>query len=496
MANLASVRTRRRLILAVAALVCLAAAAAAGTAAIRRTAVPSGDWTTFDYNAQRSGVGPLDTGITAANLGTLRRITVHVPGTVDSSAVEVAHVPVSGATRDVAILTTSYGRTFALDLRSGRILWEFTPPSTRRLQGSSQLTTASPVLDPDRQYVYVSSADGFIHKLSVASGRQLWRVSVTSDPTREKIAGALNLAAGELIVVTDGYYGDAPSYQGHIVAIDPASGHVTHVFNSLCSNIRTLIDPPSRCHASDSGIWGRPGSVIEPDTGNILVATANGPFNGRTDWGDSVLELSPSLRLLHNWTPANQRQLDSGDTDVGSTEPALLPFHAGARLAVQGGKQGILDLLNLDRLDGGRGPAGPRLGGQLQVVDGPGRTEIFSQPAVWRSPAGGVYVYVTDADGIDAYAQSASRRLRLAWRSNQAGTSPVIAGGLLYVYDQNQGVLNVFNPTTGHLYRSLPAAPGHWNSPIVVDGRIVLPVGNDNDHRTTGVVYIYHLPGV
>jgi hypothetical protein len=56
-------------------------------------------------------------------------------------------------------------------------------------------------------------------------------------------------------------------------------------------------------------------------------------------------------------------------------------------------------------------------------------------------------------------------------------------------------MLNVFSPTSGHLYRSLPVAPGHWNSPIVVGGRIILPVGNDNDHLTTGTVYIYHLPG-
>jgi outer membrane protein assembly factor BamB len=482
------------------ALGCLAAVVGVGAAAAQRAArsaaVPSGDWTTFDYNAQRSGVGPADTGITAGNLQALRRMTVHVPGTVDSSAVELANVPVRGATRDVAIMTTSYGRTVAIDLRNGHILWVFSPSSVRRLQGSSQITTASPVVDPDRRHVYVSSADGVVHKLSVASGRQVWEAPVTHDPTREKIAGGLNLADGELIVVTDGYYGDAPSYQGHIVTIDPATGHVTHVFNSLCSNIRTLIDPPSRCHSSDAGIWGRPGSVVEPDTGRILVATANGPFNGHTNWGDSVLELTPSLRLLHNWTPTNQQQLDSGDTDLGSTEPALLPFHKGVRLAVQGGKQGILDLLNLNGLDGSRGPAGPRLGGQLQVVDGPGKTEIFSQPAVWKAPSGRVYVYVTDGAGIDAYAVTGAHRLRLAWQSGQAGTSPVIAGGLLYIYNEDQGVLNVFNPVTGHPYRALQAAQGHWNSPIVVGGRIVLPVGNDNDHRTTGLVYIYHLPGV
>jgi len=43
---------------------------------------------------------------------------------------------------------------------------------------------------------------------------------------------------------------------------------------------------------------------------------------------------------------------------------------------------------------------------------------------------------------------------------------------------------------------ALPAAPGHWNSPIVVGGRIVLPVGGStrNDDRS-GVVEVYHLVG-
>ena len=497
----------RRIALIAAIFACAAAAAfvasGAGAAAVPATvaapaaaAVPAMDWPTFDFNTQRSGVGPTDTGITAANLHSLRRIAVRLPGTVDSSAVELANVTVKGATHDVAIMTTSYGRTLALNVVNGHLLWEYSPASVSRLQGGSQITTASPVVDPDDQYVYVSSPDGFIHKLAVASGHQLWSARVTYDPTKEKIAGGLNIADGELIVVTDGYNGDTPVYQGHVVTISMTTGKITHVFNTLCSNIRTLIAPPTKCSASDSAIWGRPGSVIEPDTGNILVATGNGPFNGHTDWGDSVLELSPTLKLLHNWTPRNQAALNSDDWDLGSTEPALLPFHKGVRLAVQGGKQGLLDLLNLNRLDGSRGPAGPRLGGELQSINGPDKTDIYSQPAVWKSPSGRVYVYVTDNSGTNAYWVTASRRLRVAWQSSQAGTSPLIAGGLLYVYNLEQGVLDVFNPQSGHLYRSLPAASGHWNSPIVVGGRIILPVGDDNQHLTTGELFIYHLPGV
>jgi outer membrane protein assembly factor BamB len=473
-----------------------AAALVAPAFAASSTAVPGADWPTFDFNAQRTGVGPADTGITPGDLHSLRRITVRIPGTVDSSPIELHAVPVRGHVRDVIIVTTSYGRTLALDAVSGRRLWEFAPAGIRPLLGSSQITTATPIADPDRQFVYVASPDGFVHKLAVSDGHQIWQTRMTYDPHREKLAGALNIAGGQLLVVTDGYDGDAPSYQGHIATIDLQTGRITHVWNSLCSNIRTLIDPPSRCPVSDSAIWGRPGTVVEPDSGNILIATGNGPFNGHTDWGDSVLELSPTLRLLHNWTPPNQAALNNGDTDIGSTEPALLPFRPGYRLAVQGGKSGILNLLNLNRLDGGAGPAGPRTGGSLQQLDAPGTTDVYSQPAVWRSPGGRVYVYVTTGAGTAAYILGADHRLRPGWHDDQSGTSPVIAGGLLYVYNQDQGLLNVMNPRTGHVYRALPAAGGHWNSPIVVGGRIVLPVGDDNDHRTTGELFIYHLPGL
>jgi outer membrane protein assembly factor BamB len=476
--------------------VCVVAVASSSLGATGSAgAAPSGDWPMFGYNGQSSGAGPTVTGITAANLHSLKRIIVHIPGTVDSSAVELANVPVRGASRDVVIMTTSYGRTLALSAATGQMLWDFSPASVHHLQGSSQITTASPVIDPDRKYVYVASPDGVVHKLAVASGHQLWSTSVTHDPTREKLAGGLKIDEGSLVVVTDGYDGDTPSYQGHVVTINPASGKITHVFNTLCSNVHTVINPPSSCHESDSAIWGRPGSVIEPDTGNILVTTGNGDFNGHTDWGDSVLELSPTLKLLHNFTPPNQQQLNSDDWDLGSTEPALLPFRKGQRLAVQGGKEGILYLINLNRLDGSSSGASPLANGGLQEINGPGKTDIYSQPAVWKSGHGRVYVYVTSGAGTEAYRLTAAHRLRVAWQDNQAGTSPMVAGGLLYVYNESQGVLNVFNPVSGHLYRSLPAAGGHWNSPIIVGGRIILPVGSDNDHQSTGEVYIYHLPG-
>lgn len=479
------------------------ALAGCGTQAVRRSApaaasarageaVPDGDWTTFDDNAQRTGVGPADTGITPANLHTMTTRTVALPGTVDSSPVELHGVTIDGRSRDVAFMTTSYGITLAVDVGSGQILWTYVPAGERQLAGSAQITASSPTIDPDRQYLYAESPNGDVHKLAVATGRVVWSTVVTLDPVRQKLPSPPNIIGNSLIVVTDGYDGDYPPYQGHVVLVNRQSGQITSVFNSLCSSRRTLIDPSS-CTASDSGIWGRAGSIVEPD-GNILVATGNAAFNGTTDWGDSVLELSPTLKLLHNWTPSNQQQLNADDLDLGSTEPALLPVIDGLRLAVQGGKQGVLDLLDLGRLDGTTGPAGPRLGGQLQQLNDPGTTDLFTAPAVWTHD-GETYVFIADNDGTAAYVLNAAHRLAVKWQDAVPGTSPILAGGILYIYDQSEGLLVARDPVTGRLYGSFKAAPGHWNSPIVIGGRIILPTGDDNDHLSTGELFIYHLPG-
>jgi hypothetical protein len=470
--------------------------------------VPGGDWLRFNFDAQRSGVGPADTGITGANVRTLQQRRVHLDGTVDSSPIELHAVRVGARSRDAIVVTTTYGRTIALDAGTGRRLWEFVPKDIGGYEGSSQITNTTPIADPNRRFVYAASPDGLIHKLFVASGREVrsgrWPARVTVDAAHEKLAAALNMSGESIVATTGGYVGDAPPYQGHVAMINRDTGRITHVWNSLCANRHRLI-VPSSCPASDSAIWARSGAVIQPGTGRILVATGNAPFNGSTNWGDSVLELAPDAsRLLQNWTPRNQAQLGSSDTDLGSTAPAILPTTSGLRLALQGGKAGVLDLLNLARLNGAGGASG-RAGGELQELPSPGSDQVFTAPAVWtqggrtqggRTQGGRTLVFVADGSGTAAYALHGGSppRLSVAAQNATPGTSPVVAGGLLYVYDPLGGAVNVYEPT--HLRRlvSLPAAAGHWNSPIVVGGRVIVPEGNANDHAMTGTLDIFHLP--
>jgi len=452
----------------------------AGVATLLSAACASGggtnaDWARFGYDTARHDASP-DATVTAANVTKLHRRRVALDGTVDSSPIYVAK-GVRG--RDAFVVTTTYGKTEALDANTGRVLWRFTPPAYARLAGSAQITNATPVLSTDRKSVYAAAPDGRIRRLRLSDGHVTWTTAITRDPTHEKITSSLNVSQGLVVATTGGYIGDAPPYQGHVVTMRESDGRIAHVWNSLCSNRRTLILPRT-CPSSDSAIWSRSGAAVDPANGDLVVATGNAPFDGRADWGDSVIVLTPDAsRMLRHWTPSDYDHLNAADLDLGSTSPA---FIGTSGLAVQGGKDGKLRLLNLHRLPG----VNAKTGGELQTVAAPGSTDVFSEPAVWKSRS----VFVATSAGTAAWLLRGDR-LHAAWSNGTGGTSPVVAGNLLYV--AGDGEVNVYLPTSGRKVASLPTGSVHWQSPVVAAGRVAIPEGNANDHATTGVLDIFEM---
>jgi hypothetical protein len=450
------------------------------------------EWPEFGLDPQRSDVSELTTGITSANVAHLRHVTVSLPGTVDSSPIYLHGVLVDGAVHNVIVVTTTYGTTLAIDAASDKILWTFTPPGYSQWAGTAQITVSSPLADPDHRFVYATSPNGLVHKLSLADGSEdregSWPARVTLEPVHEKLGAALNIDGPDIVAATSGYIGDIPVYQGHVVLISRSSGKLLKVFNTLCAN-RHRLQLPSTCPASDSAILSRGGPVVEPD-GRILIDTGNGPWNGTTDFGDSVMELTfPQLTLRQSFTPSNQEELNTGDLDLGSSAPALL----GENRVVLAGKDGIMRLLVLSRLDGhppssAAARAHP-LNGEIQRLPIPGGGELFTAPAVWRHD-GQTIMFVADEHATAAYVLRGGRLYR-AWQNAEPGTSPVMAGGLLYVYDPVAGGIYVYRPSSAHPIALLPGAPGHWNSPIVVDGHVVEPEGDANAHELTGTLEIF-----
>ncbi|MBS0376851.1 MAG: PQQ-binding-like beta-propeller repeat protein [Proteobacteria bacterium] len=443
-----------------------------------------GDWPMFGGNPQSTSANPVATGISAANVTQLARRQVALDGTVDASAIFLEGVEVGGARHDAIFVTTTYGKTIAIDAGSGAVLWEFTPPGYSSLAGSRQITNSTPAADGDRRFIYAASPDGYVQKLSIGDGQPAWRASLTKLALREKIASPLKFVEGRVVAVTAGYIGDRPPYQGHVAVLDGKTGQLLQVWNSLCSNRSGLLEPDS-CPESQSAIWGRAGAVIDPDSGAIFVATGNGTWNGTIHWGDALVQLDAgATKITGNYTPENTAQLQARDLDLGSTSPVLLE----GDLIAQGGKDGKIRLLSRAAISG----SSPHKGGELQVVSTPSGTDLFSQPVVWQHD-GATWMFAADNGGTAAWVVENSR-LKEKWRNSTGGTSPFEADGLLYVYARSGG-LNVYEAASGKRLATLPCGAGHWNSPIVVRGRVILPEGNANEHAVSGVLDIWSLPG-
>jgi hypothetical protein len=458
---------------------------------------PPHDWPQFGWDVASSGASLAPAGITAANIASATRRQVQLDGTVDASAIYLQGVTVNGSDHDVFFVTTSYGKTIAINADSAdsaAILWEYTPPGFAGWAGTAQITNSTPVADPDRQNIYAAAPDGTVQKLAIADGHVVWTTPITLLPSREKIASPLKTIRGRIIAVTGGYIGDAPPYQGHVAVLDAQSGTLLHVWNSLCSDRAGLIEPAS-CPSTRSAIWGRAGAVIDPATGNIFVATGNGPYNGHTDWGDSVIELDPdATQVLANYSPADNAMLDGGDLDLGSTSPVLL----GSEVLAQGGKDNLIRLLAISGNAGIAGIAGadPHTGNELQTVSTPSGNMLFTAPAVWRNRSE-TWLFAADGAGSAAWkignGLTGNGQLTQIWHNATPGTSPIVVGGLLYIYNPKGG-LRVYDPPSGTLITTLACGAGHWNSPIAIDGRIALPEGNANNHSTAGVLNIWTVP--
>jgi outer membrane protein assembly factor BamB len=448
------------------------------------TFLPAGatSWPVFGFDPARSGFNTAEHRLTVGNVHRLHeRWQVSLGADADSTPILLDHIRVGRVEMPMLFQTTKSGVTLGIDARNGKIVWQF-------ITHGSTVTNSTPAADPSGKSIYVPGIDGKVHKVSAAKGREErapgFPARITRLPLSEKDASPLNVANGYLYAVTSGYYGDAPPYDGHVVAVELSTGKTT-VFNSLCSTYRKLVKA-NTCSQQRSGIWGRGGAVVDPDSsmkGRIYASTGNGQFDagsGGDNYGDSLLSLGEDLSsLLGSYTPTDYQQLENGDTDLGSSSPGVLPDQASSQtpyMIVQGGKDAILRLLNRAAL--------PGLGGELQEVDLPGG--LFSAPAIWTNGSNNTFIFLGFSNEVVSYQvqtnSSGVSQLASVWQaspgsSSGEGSSPVVANGIVFVaFDE---ALVALDAVTGkELWSSaLSSAHGnigsiHWQSPIVVNGSV------------------------
>lgn len=464
------------------------------------------DWSQFDGNPRHSGSNNQETTITPSNVSSLRRLfQVSLPSVADGAPAYLSGVSAAGGARDLIFATGMAGHIIALDAHTGSQIWSRQSPagSCRINNGSSVCyTTSSPAVDPDGQYVYSYGLDGYVHKYRVTDGSEVttggWPELATRKPQDEKGSSALSIATAKngvsyLYVANGGYPGDRGDYQGHVTAINLSTG-AQHVFNAVCSDQADVhfVEPPGTpvCSQVQTAIWARAGVIYDSDTDRIYMATGNGRFDpANHGWGDSVFALNPdgtgvNGEPLDSYTPNNFQQLDDTDADLGSTAPAILPVPANSlvrRLAVQGGKDAKLRLLNLDDLSGQGGPGhtGGEIGAVINVPQGGG---VLTQPAVWVNPVdGSTWVFVANNSGIAGLQLSVdgsgTPHLLTVWQNTSGGTSPIVANGVLYYAGGN--TIQALNPLTGkQLWNDTQIGGIHWESPIVANGILYITDGS------------------
>jgi outer membrane protein assembly factor BamB len=456
-------------------------------AAASAAATPA-SWPVFGHDPARSGVDVGDRILDAANVSTLvEKWQTSFGSVADSTPILLANVTIGTAKHNVLYQTTTSGETFAIDARTGKVLWTYSTTGPN-------ITDSTPAADPSGTSIYVPGVDGKVHKLNAATGSELtapgFPVEITTMPSTEKDASSLNVANGYLYATTSGYFGDAPPYDGHVVAVNLSTGATT-VFNSLCSKKKTLPTTTS-CPNSDSGIWSRGGAVVDPDPSMndaVYATTGNGLFNAKSggdNYGDSILALTENVSaLVSTYTPTDYTSLQDGDVDLGSTSPALLPRQSASKtplMLVQGGKDQILRLLNRSPL--------PGVGGELQEINLPDR--LYATPAVWTNSTGVAWIFFGLPNQIDAYKLetngSGVSTLAQGWVANDGstsgeGTSPVVSNGIVFVA-MDDAIYALAAQTGKELWSSASTAHTigavHWQSPIVVNGWVYCSDQNGN----------------
>ncbi len=473
-------------------------------------AVPASgyDWLQFNGDAAHHGNNVQEKVLGPANVGTLaQRWQATLPASADGAPVLVRNVVTASGRKDLVFVTTTAGHLVALDALTGGQVWAIQHgPGACQINnvGGACFTTSSPAVDPSRSFVYSYGLDGYVHKHQVGDGTEVtgggWPALATLKGYDEKGSSALGFATVNgvtyLYVAHGGYPGDNGDYQGHVTAINLATG-AQAVFNAMCSDkAMHLAHNDANCPSSQrSAVWARPGVIYDAQTNRLFAGTGNGSFNGNAgghNWSESVLAIHPdgtggaSGLPLDSYTPTNFQSLDNQDADLGSTAPAVLSVPAASTvrtLGVQSGKDAQVRLLNLANLSAAGGPG--QVGGQLGIIGVPQGGGVVTQPAAWVNPADGTpWAMLGNGSGVGGVRLqldgSGNPSLVAGWNVGQSATSPLIANNVVYV--AGGGRLRALAPLSGAQLWSAAIGGVHWQSPVVDNG--VLYVLDNNAHLT------------
>ncbi|MCI4367174.1 MAG: hypothetical protein L3K08_05440, partial [Thermoplasmata archaeon] len=313
--------------------------------------------------------------------------------------------------------------------------------------------TGTPAIDPFTGILYVvafvSPLQHVLFGLDLVHGSIASRVVVDppgADASAQQQRGALAIANGLVYVPLGGLDGDCADYHGWVVGVRIGTSEP----------LLTYEVPTHR----EGGIWSPAGITVAPN-GSLYVSTGNGDSNSSFDFGDSVIELTPSLREVDYFAPTNWAELNVDDTDLGSVAPTVLPNGD----LFQIGKAGVGYLLNGSHLGG--------IGGQLAEGN-------VCAGAYGGTARVGASLLVSCVDGLYDLNVSASN-FSVAWHSLRFDAGPaIVTGDVAWTIDLGSAHLDGLNRTTGHSLYSFPlGSVDHFSTPAAGPGMIYVGAGDE-----------------
>ncbi len=360
----------------------------------------------------------------------------------------------------MVFVATENDTVYALSGSNGHVVWEHhlgTPVPAGDLPcgdiSPGVGVTSTMVIDPSTGQLFVSgsiAAGGAIHhdlwSLAVTSGARQWqrdldRPGWTAAAQLQRTG--LALAGGRVIVGFGGNYGDCAQYHGWVMSSP----------ETKTGKVDAYMVPTTR----EAAVWA-PSGVSVGTNGDVFAVTGNGASSTTYDEGDSVLELTPTMRLVDYFAPPDWAQLNSSDGDLGSNSAVVLP---GNRLVIVG-KNTTAYLLDEQHLG--------HIGGQLASVQA-----CFSQGGdAWAAPD---LLVACPFDSMTALRVGTSS-LSVAWKAPSGVTgSPTIAAGIAWSVN-GSGTLYGVSPRTGAIVvQAATVDTEHFAAPSAGEGLLV--VGGD-----------------
>ena len=205
--------------------------------------------------------------------------------------------------------------------------------------------TSTPVIDTARKEIFVvadelvrGKAHHEFYGLNATTGAV--ELSQGADPAgADTLAilqrASLTLDGTNVVFGFGGNYGDCSTYHGWVESV-PVIGGKARFYK---------VDPKSG--ETQGAIWMGGGAPVVNTAGDVWVAAGNGSVSspsGPYDYSDSVLELSPSMKLLQYFAPSDWYYDNGHDLDLGSSVPAVLerPRRTGGQVADRLPAEGLL----------------------------------------------------------------------------------------------------------------------------------------------------------